>query len=153
VAAVGVDKVAKALNVTARRVQQLVKEGMPPPESRGKYDLAQCMLWYIRYLQKVIEKREAPEDMAGNSLRRQRERLVAAQAEREELELAEKKGEVVPIAVFEEATAKQITSARQHWLTMPSNIAHLLEGETRDVIKQRLVAEVRKILSSMSGQK
>ncbi len=47
---VDVTKVASALNLEARRVQQLVKLGMPR-KSRGRYDPAKCMLWYILYLQ------------------------------------------------------------------------------------------------------
>src|SRR5882724_3573536 len=53
---VNVTKLANALNLSEQRVQQLVHEGMPR-EARGQYDAVKCMLWYIRYLQNVIEKR------------------------------------------------------------------------------------------------
>jgi phage terminase Nu1 subunit (DNA packaging protein) len=152
VANVGVDKVSKALNVTVRRVQQLAQEGMPR-DGRGKYDLAQCMLWYIRYLQNVIDKRESPQGSIGDSLRTQRERLISAQADREELELAKLRGELIPASLFEQLMSKQITSARQRLLTLPGNVAHMLEGENRDVIKVRLAAEIRNVLSSMGEQK
>jgi phage terminase Nu1 subunit (DNA packaging protein) len=46
---VDVLKVAQALNLEVRRVQQLVKEGIPR-EARGQYDAVKCMLFYIRYL-------------------------------------------------------------------------------------------------------
>ena len=41
---VNVERVAQALNLQKRRVQQLVKEGMPK-EGRGQYDPVKCMLW------------------------------------------------------------------------------------------------------------
>jgi hypothetical protein len=53
---VDVTRVAQALNLDERRIQQLVKEGLPR-EKRGQYDAVKCMLWYIRYLQVVIEKK------------------------------------------------------------------------------------------------
>ena len=39
-----------------RRVQQLVKEGMPR-DARGQYNPIKCGAWYVRYLQAAIEKK------------------------------------------------------------------------------------------------
>jgi len=50
---VDVTKVASALNLDPRRVQQLVQEGMPRM-SRGQYDPVKYMVWYIRYLQREV---------------------------------------------------------------------------------------------------
>ena len=41
-----VNAIAKALNITPRRVQQLKLEGLPS-QGRGKYELGPCMFWYI----------------------------------------------------------------------------------------------------------
>jgi phage terminase Nu1 subunit (DNA packaging protein) len=74
-----------------------------PREACGKYDLAKCMLWYIRHLQKELERRELlPDDPVGMSLRRERHRLVKAQADRAEYELAEKRSQLIPVDVAEE---------------------------------------------------
>jgi phage terminase Nu1 subunit (DNA packaging protein) len=54
---VEVSKVAAFLNLDERRVQQLVKEGMPR-ESRGQYDPVKCAHFYIRFSQ----LRSRPED-------------------------------------------------------------------------------------------
>jgi hypothetical protein len=43
--------VAKLLNVTRRRVQQLSHDGIIPKPKDGKYDLVGCLTSYIRYLQ------------------------------------------------------------------------------------------------------
>ena len=53
---IDVHKVSKFLNVTPRRVQQLVKEGMPR-EARGQYNPIKCGAWYVRYLRAAIEKK------------------------------------------------------------------------------------------------
>jgi hypothetical protein len=55
-AAVGPEKIAQALNLTKSRVHQLVHEGLPE-EGRGQFDPVKCMLFYIRYLQKALEKK------------------------------------------------------------------------------------------------
>jgi hypothetical protein len=75
---VDVTRVAQALNLTESRVHQLVKEGLPR-ENRGQYDAVKCLLWYIRYLQAVIEKKTintGNEGFAGE--REERVRLLRA---------------------------------------------------------------------------
>ena len=74
-----------------------------PKADRGQYDLAQRMLWYIRYLQKELERRELlPDDPACVSLRKERLRLVKVHADREEYELKQKRAQLVPPEVIDE---------------------------------------------------
>jgi len=54
-ATVNGDRLSETLNVTVRRVQQLVKEGLPQVD-RNRYDLGQCYFWYVRYLQKALQR-------------------------------------------------------------------------------------------------
>jgi hypothetical protein len=44
-------KCAAALHLGERRVQQLVREGLPKA-ARGRYDVDKCLRFYVRYLQK-----------------------------------------------------------------------------------------------------
>jgi hypothetical protein len=54
VALVGVETVARALNVSARQVQKFAeREGMPR-EAHGQYNLAECMMWYVRRLHQRV---------------------------------------------------------------------------------------------------
>ncbi len=141
-ALVGVEQVAKILNITRRRVQQLVAEGMPRAE-RGRYDLGACMAWYIRYLQRALERRELPtEDGASGDIRRQRARLLRANADSAEMELAQKRGELIPIEVFRVEMGSMITTLRANLLNLPGRVAPQLEGENRAVIKHKLRNEV-----------
>lgn len=150
-ALVGVGKVAKALNVTVRRVNQLVNEGMPKA-GHGRYDLAQCMLWYIRYLQKALERREgSPEDSVGATLRMERTLLIKAQREREELELAARRGELISASVVKDKWTAIAATLKQRILAGPGRIAHLLEGENRITIKGRLDEQAREILTALAG--
>jgi transcriptional regulator with XRE-family HTH domain len=47
---VKVEAVAKALEVTPRRIQQLAREGMPKI-GHGRYELESCVEWYALYLE------------------------------------------------------------------------------------------------------
>jgi len=43
--------IAKLLDMTPRRVQQLVKEGiLPKPIARGQYEIIPCVVAYIKHL-------------------------------------------------------------------------------------------------------
>jgi phage terminase Nu1 subunit (DNA packaging protein) len=97
-AVVSVGKVAKALNLTPQRVQQLANEGLPR-EDRGKYDLGKCMLWYIRYLQAALERKGVLMGDGGYAgEREERVRLLRAEAELKQMELAKQRGQLVTIA-------------------------------------------------------
>jgi len=148
VALVGVDKVAAALNVDARRVQQLAKDVLAPAkEKHGQYDLAKCMFLYIRYLQEAIKHRGQPTD---DSVKAQRERLLKLQGDREEIALAKDRGELIPIEVYEEEMSRHIEAVRQRLLLLPANAAPHLEGEDRTTIKLRLETEVKKIMQMIA---
>jgi phage terminase Nu1 subunit (DNA packaging protein) len=113
-AAVGPEKIAQALNLTKSRVHQLVKEGLPK-ESRGQFDPVKCMLWYVRYLQGVLEKRSTPALDGGSAGEREsRIRLLRAQADLREMELARERSQFISVADYERtlATFIQVTTAR-----------------------------------------
>ncbi len=155
-ALVTVSQVAKALDVSERYVQVLVKRGMPR-ERHGKYDLGACMAWYIRYLHRKysvqgVEAEETPEEaVTVRTLNAARQRLILAQADREELELARARAELIPVQVYEERVAAQIMQARQRLLALPGRVAPSLEGETRSVIKARLTDVVKASLASLAA--
>ena len=108
-AGVNVETVAKAMNVTPRRVQQMVKEGMPKGAARGEYDLGACLIWYVRYLQAALER--GAQGAAGVSAE-ERNRLSRAQAERAELELSARRGAVVDRGRMERAMAAVLVTVR-----------------------------------------
>ncbi len=155
-ALVSVSQVAKALDVSERYVQVLVKRGMPK-ERHGKYDLGACMAWYIRYLHRKyaaggVEAEETLEEAVTlRTLNAARQRLILAQADREELELARARAALIPVHVYEERVAAQIMQARQRVLALPGRVAPSLEGETRTVIKARLTDAVRQTLASLAA--
>lgn len=58
---VSVHELAKLMNLTsARRVQQLEKQGVIEKEERGKYDAVRCLSMYVAYLNKWRSPAEIP---------------------------------------------------------------------------------------------
>lgn len=107
--AVKIEQLAKVLNLTPRRVQQLVGEGMPR-SARGAYDLGNCMSWYIRYLQKALETRSSGTEGSGiTNLMTQRTRQAQESAERMQMANLKARGEVVLIADVQQKIQRAIS--------------------------------------------
>lgn len=82
---VQVEALARVLGLTARRVQQLAKEGVFPKAERGWYLLVPCIQAYIKFWQ---DRATAPERDAGSksALLDAKTRIARASAERTEAE-------------------------------------------------------------------
>jgi hypothetical protein len=133
------DRLAKALNLGPRRVNQLVQEGMPK-ELRGKYDLGACMLWYIRYLQRVIEKKTANVggvEMLG--LNDQRVRGLKADAELKEMQLAALRGETANLKDVRAMVADMVLMTKARIMAVPPRLAVEVMGEQSRVMIQATI--------------
>jgi phage terminase Nu1 subunit (DNA packaging protein) len=133
---VDVTKVASALNLSEARVQMLVKEGMPR-EARGQYDPVKCMLWYIRYLQQLLEKKAVPTlDGGFVGEREERVRLLRADADLREMELARERGLVVALPDIEAKLTDLVLTTKARIMAIPPRLAPELVGETSRVMIQ-----------------
>ncbi len=133
---VDVTKVAAALNLTPQRVQQLVHEGMPR-EDRGRYDAVKCMLFYIRYLQRALEKKSVPMADGGYAgEREERIRLLRADADLREIELAKERGQLVAIQDVEIAMTDLVLTTKARIIAIPPRLAPELVGEPSRVMVQ-----------------
>jgi phage terminase Nu1 subunit (DNA packaging protein) len=133
---VDVTKVASFLNLDERRIQQLVKEGMPR-ETRGQYDPIKCAYWYIRYLQQVIEKKTVPTlDGGFVGEREERVRLLRADADLREMELAKERGLLVALPDLEAKLTDLVLTTKARIMAIPPRLAPELVGETSRVMIQ-----------------
>lgn len=148
---VDVAKVASALNLDERRVQQLVKEGMPR-EQRGQYDPVKCLLWYVRYLQKALERKAVPTlDGGFVGEREERVRLLRADADLRELELAKERGLLVSIADVERDMTDLVLTTKARVLAVAPRIAPELLGLTSRVMAHAIVEKgLKEALLSLS---
>jgi phage terminase Nu1 subunit (DNA packaging protein) len=146
---VDVARVARALNLDERRVQQLVKQGMPR-EQRGRYDAMKCMLWYIRFLQATLEKSAISTDPRGAATERQaRVRKIRADADMKELELARVQAGLVSIEDVARAAADLVGVTKARVMAIAPRLAPELLGETSRVMVQ---AKLEKALKETLAQ-
>lgn len=138
---------ARIFQRSPRWISKLVDHGMPR-EAGGKYDLAKCMWWYIRHLQKELERRELTPDDAP--LRRERLRLVKAQADSAEYEVKQKRSQLIPPEVMVEFQQESYERASRAALAMVDDLAPQLEGLNRTAIKAKIDAAVRDLLTRLS---
>jgi phage terminase Nu1 subunit (DNA packaging protein) len=152
-AIVRVGKVAQALNLTPQRVQQLANEGLPK-EDRGKYDLGKCMLWYIRYLQAALEKKAVPMADGGYAgTREERTRLLRAEAELKEMELAEKRGQLVAIQDVEKEMTDLVLTTKARIMAIPPRVTPELVGESsRMIIQTKLEKACKEALALLARE-
>jgi hypothetical protein len=144
------EQVARVLNLTPRRVQQLVKvEGMPKV-TRGEYDLVKCVHWYIATLTRRMEEARRGSSETESQARA---RYIAAIADLKQMDVQERKGEVVRIEATMNVISPILQSIRSIILSMPRRISVLVSptelGE-RLQIESMVDAYVRNMLEEIS---
>jgi len=142
---VGIKQIASTLNLTPSRIQQLVQEGLPK-KLRGKYDQDQCTGWYIRYLQALVEKKAIVSE-GGEVFKNEREerlRLLRADADMREIELARERGQLVAIEDVEHEMADLILVTKARVLAVGARVAPELVGETSRVMIQAVIEKAHK---------
>jgi phage terminase Nu1 subunit (DNA packaging protein) len=134
-ATVDITKVAQALNLSRQRVHQLVKEEGMPREARGQYDPIKCMMFYIRYLQRAIEKTNLPAlDGSDVGERNARVRLLRAHADLREMELSKVRSMMVSTADVNKSFDDLVRWTTARIMAVPSRLAPDLVGQTSSVM-------------------
>ena len=103
-----VSTIAKLFGLTERRVQQLARDGVIPKPEKNQYELIGSVRSYIEYLQqRAFGKGAAPQDT-----HHERARLLKAQADMAEIDLAERTGELVTVERIEADWIQMVTACR-----------------------------------------
>src|SRR3990172_8633713 len=108
----GAAAVGKRLGVTRRTVFNLEKIGMPKI-GPGRYDLNACEKWYSDY----SAKEGLPPEVAV-----QRARWIRAKADREEIQLARDRGELVRVDEVSRTWERLVSACRSSLLLLPSRL-------------------------------
>jgi phage terminase Nu1 subunit (DNA packaging protein) len=148
---VDVNAVAKALNLTPRRVQQLKAEGMPSI-GRGQYELGPCMAWYIRYLQAKLDKIGPNTNSDTPDLVAEKTRLAKEQGDKIALENAIKRGQLIYADDAAEIWSDHISHAKSKILVIPSKLApQLVNIDNANVIAGKLRDELDAALAELAS--
>ena len=140
-------QVADHLDLSDRHLRRLIETGVLAPQSKGGRDLAADRIAYIRHLR----------DSASNSgssldLSIERARQAKETADKLALENAVSRGELVELAEIQSEWKREVISAKNLLLGIPTRVAPLIAVEgnpavCRDIVK-RVINEALDELSA-----
>lgn len=131
-----VSDISKALQLSDRRVQQLVQAKILPEPVNGKYDLADCIRAYEKYLQERQNGNFEHDQVAQQKLR-----LLKAQAEKAELELEVLKGKYLDAEWVEFTWSDIVVTFRSRMLSIPGKLARSLAAAGGNFAKLEKILE------------
>jgi phage terminase Nu1 subunit (DNA packaging protein) len=137
---------AEIFCVSKMTISNWVDEGMPRGD-RGTYDVRACAAW-------IEARRKAEVDLrlANLDLDEAERRYRLAKAESAELDLALKKGDLIPVEKVLAIWERHISAAKTKFLAFPSKLAPMLLGaQNRLDIHNILGEEVRNLLEDLAG--
>lgn len=143
-------ELAKFLNVDPDYVSVLVREGMPKVH-HGRYELVRCLSWYVKHLQESLKKRglRVPGDVNERDAKL---RILKAQADMRELELARERGELVAIPDIEKRWTDIVTTTRARLLAVADRVTPRIVGEgDRSKIQKQIDSEIREALIAIAN--
>ena len=139
--------IAKLLDLSERRVQQLSREGVIPKAERGQYDLIGSVRGYVRYLRDQALKAQAgAPDYAA-----ERARFIRARADLSEMEAEQKRRSLIAADQIEAAWIAVLALLRTRLLSLPDRLApqafdQPTVGDTRNLIR----AAIREVLDDLA---
>ena len=140
--------IAKLLDLSERRVQQLSREGVIPRATRGRYDLIGSVRGYVRYLRdQALRAQAGAPDYAA-----ERARFIRARADLAEMEAEERRGALIAADEIETAWIAVLALLRTRLLALPDRLAPLVYEQdnlagTRDLLRGTL----REVLEDMAS--
>lgn len=119
--------IAAVLDLTERRVQQLVLDGVLPKPAHGYYSVLDCMQSYVRHLRAKIDGSNAPAERA---------RLLSAQREKVEIEVAALRRDLIPAAEVRDVIGRVIGNARSILLAIEARTRGQFGDAIADVVRE-----------------
>lgn len=148
---VSVGDIATILNISIRRVNQLVQETVIPPARGRKYDLIETVKSYVSWLQsKTVGQKNNSIDA---DLAEEKKRLTRAQADKAELEVAVLEGKLVQLADVEREYTDLVLKCRSRLLEMPGRLSHELSCMSDPVrIQEKLKSVINEALNELERE-
>jgi phage terminase Nu1 subunit (DNA packaging protein) len=140
--------IARLLDLTERRVQQLSREGVIPKAERGEYDLVGAVRGYVAYLRDLAVRAQAgAPDFAA-----ERARLIRARADLAEMEAEGRRGDLLPAEAVEAAWTAVLARLRSRLLVLPDRLAPLCFEETTIAgVRDQIRKAVREALDELAA--
>lgn len=133
---VPVSNLAKLFGLTERRVQQLAADGIIPKAERGKYHFLEAVKGYIHFLQgRAFGKGGDAVDSHTEKTRWLKHKATLA-----EIEVDEKRGELISAAAVYRQDAKTMRIFTNNLQSLPDRQAAVLAAETDPKKIHRILA-------------
>jgi phage terminase Nu1 subunit (DNA packaging protein) len=139
--------IARLLDLSERRIQQLSREGVIPKAERGQYDLIGSVRGYVRYLRdQALRAQAGAPDYAA-----ERARFIRARADLAEMEAKEKRRSLIAADEIEVAWIAALALLRTRLLALPDRLApqafdQPTVGDTRNLIR----TAIREVLDDLA---
>lgn len=144
------DTIAKLLDLTPRRVNQLAAEGVIPKADRGRYELVPVVRAYVRYLREKAVKG----DTHGDDYSTHRTRLIKARADVMEMERAQMEASLIPAHDVQDAWTEVMAACRAKLLSIPTKTApEAFAAKDLNDIKAILKDSIHEALAELSNVK
>lgn len=139
--------IARLLDLSERRVQQLSREGVIPKAERGQYDLVGAVRGYVVYLRdQAVRAQAGAPDFAV-----ERARLIKARADLAEMEAHGRRGDLLPAPSVEAAWTAVLARLRSRLLVLPDRLAPLCFEETTIAgVRDQIRGAVREALEELA---
>ena len=147
---VGTKVLASILDISDRRVRQLVEEGVIDKVKTGTFELIPTVRKYILHI-KVKNDNKSDEGSRDNALLAEKTMHERAKRKIAELELAQMEGNLHDAEDIEREMTKMLAAFRARILSIPSKLAPKLIAQTEiAVIEDALQDEVHNALLELS---
>lgn len=149
-----IKEVAEHLDLTTKRMHELFNENVLIKTGKsGGQDKDDCRLRYIRYLRGLARGKNTN----SGDLNEERTRLTKAQADRAELELQEKEGDLISSDVIKTIWSDYVSNVRSKLLALPSKLGHLTQAaesyaEAEAIIKEAVYECLEELSEDATAQ-
>lgn len=143
---VAIGALGRVINLSDRRIQQLMKEGVLERHEKGRYPFLSNVKAYVVYLQ-------ARADGGGTviDLEDARKRKLGAEARLAEIELQKAEEEIISVDAHSEVIGKIADVVRGRLTAIPSKTAPALALENKQTVCKEIVEhEIRECLQEVS---
>jgi phage terminase Nu1 subunit (DNA packaging protein) len=149
-----IKEVAEHLDLTSKRMHELFNENILIKTGKsGGQDKDDCRVRYIRYLRSLSKGKNT----SSGDLNEERTRLTKAQADRAELELQEKEGELISTDLIKTIWSDYVANVRSKLLALPSKLGHLTQAadtyaEAEGIIKEAIYECLEELSDDATAQ-
>ena len=149
--------ISDLLRIAPRQIQQLAQDGIIPRDGRGRYQLKAAINGYVGHLQKRTTGRPSSRPVGSEVLdyHAEKARLTKLQADKAQVELDERKGQLVEVDAISAEWARVVTDCKNRLLSIPTKAAPIVAplstpSEVMQVIED-LIREALEELADYAG--